>query len=163
MRKTRWLAGAAAACLLVLGASPATAQEGDLERSPAPALPASLSPVVDVDLLSPRQDGPPILVLITKEQKLRPADGTYRTRDRKVLVVEDGRIVEFSDPEAKVRRFRVVNIDEVAGRIAEGPSRLFLQDARGRGIALADGQFVSESETTLVVRDGMIVGYGGGR
>lgn len=163
MRKTRWLAGAAAACLLGLAASPTTAQEADFERSPAPEPPASLSPVVDVDLLSPRQDGPPVLVLITKERKLRPADGIYRTRDRKVLVVEDGRIVEFADPEAKVRRFKVANIDEMAPRIAEGPSGLFLQDARGRAVALPDGHFVSESETTLFVRDGMIVGYGGGR
>lgn len=156
----RSLLAGLALCLLLAETSPASAQEITRDRSISPSI--ELAPVVDLDLLSSRQDGPPVLVLTTGEKKVRPAAGTYRTDDRKALVIEDGRIVEFSDAESRLR-LSVVNVDEVAVRQTDAPSRLFVKDSRGRSAALPDGRFVSESGATLVVRDGMIVEYGGGR
>lgn len=119
--------------------------------------------VESVELAFPRMDGPPTLLLVTQRGKLRPAAGTYRSQDRRILVVRDGRIIELSDPAAEDRRLRVASVDEVALRAPFAPKRLFLKDSRGQAVALPDGRFTSESGGTLVVRGGTIVAYGPGR
>ncbi|MFW6083639.1 MAG: hypothetical protein ACODAA_00310 [Gemmatimonadota bacterium] len=148
-------------------ASPATAQErydGDPDRPIiTPSTPDPFMPVHDVELVSPRIDGPPALVLFTEAGKLHPAAGTYRSRDGKaVMVSKAGQIVELADREAETGRFQVATIEKVAVRM-DAPPRLVLRDDRGRKLALPDGRYLNQEEVTLAVRDGTIVGYGRSR
>lgn len=148
---------AVAICLLALGATaPAvSAQEEDSEEKQRSE---KSYEVLNVELVAPRMDGPPVVVLITKEGKLKPETGTYRTRDDKGLFIENGQILKVSDPDAEIRHFEVATIDEVAvrgGCVVE--ARLVLKDARGRAVALPDGRFTNEEGATLIVRKGSIV------
>ncbi|MFW6083581.1 MAG: hypothetical protein ACODAA_00010 [Gemmatimonadota bacterium] len=159
------LGGLAAACLAIVTlATPAAAQDGreGAEQRESPL--DGVQPVTSVDVLSPRVDGPAFLVMFIEREKLLPAPGTYRTQDGKSLRInEHGQIVELTAPEADARRLRVVAVDAVAARADDGPPRIVLQDRDRRSIALPDGRYVSDREAVLVVRDGAVVGYGGGR
>lgn len=115
--------------------------------------------VEGVELVTPRIDGPPMLVLFTAVGKVRPATGAYVSDDRKALTIKDGRIVSLSDPKSEIGRFEVATMDQVFARHAS-PSRLYLKDARGRSMPLPDGRFTSREGMTLLIRDGVIVGYG---
>lgn len=139
--------------------APAAAQEMDETYQPAQP---EYGNIPDVELVASRQDGPPTLVLVSKKGRSLPASGTYRTRDGKSLVVKDGQILELTDPAAELLRFRVASIEKVVVR-GSAPDRLFLKNSRGRAVALPDGAFTSGKGVSLVVKDGMVVGYGSRR
>lgn len=141
---------AGAILALVLGPAAAGAQQ--------PGQP-EYGNVEGVELVSPRIDGPPALILFTAAGKVRPAAGAYVSEDRKALTIKDGRIVSLSDPMTELGRFEVASIDPVFLRHAS-TSRLYLKDARGRSLPLPDGRFTSREGMTLLIRDGVIVGYG---
>ena len=119
-----------------------------------------VSTVQRVELVSPRTEGPPVLILVTDKRRLQPAAGAYRSSEGRTITVSDGRIVGLSDPVARLDRFQVVSVDEVAVRHAEQVPRLYLKDARGRVVVLPDGRYTSKDGMTLLVRAGTIVGYG---
>ena len=99
---------------------------------------STVSTVQRVELVSPRKEGPPVLILVTDKRRLQPAAGAYRSSEGRTITVSDGRIVGLSDPVAKLGRFQVVSVDEVAVRYAEGVPRLYLKDARGRAVKPAE-------------------------
>lgn len=121
---------------------------------------STVSTVQRVELVSPRKEGPPVLILVTDKRRLQPAAGAYRSSEGRTITVSDGRIVGLSDPVAKLGRFQVVSVDEVAVRHAEQVPRLYLKDARGRAVVLPDGRYTSKDGMTLLVRAGTIIGYG---
>lgn len=124
-----------------------------------------LATVRTVDLVVPRIDGPPALILTTPLGRIRLADGIYRNRDRTSLVVRNGQILEVRDAktETTASSFRVSQIEKVAVRHADSPDGLYLKDARGRTMALPDGRFTSESGLTMVVYKATVTAYGEGR
>lgn len=115
--------------------------------------------VRSVELVSPRIDGPPRLILITDRTRLEPMDGTYVSPDRKALEIRDGRIVAVDDPRGAIRQLRVTTIDEVAVRQDRGQPAIWLEDSRGRSMTLPDGQFANEKGQVLVIKGGTVVGY----
>jgi len=119
-----------------------------------------VSTVQRVELVSPRKEGPPVLILVTDKRRLQPSAGAYRSSEGRTITVSDSRIVGLSDPVASLGRFQVVSVDEVAVRHAEQVPRLYLKDARGRVVVLPDGRYTSKDGMTLLVRAGTIVGYG---
>lgn len=155
--------------VLVASASALTAQERTIDGDPdrpiiTPVTPVPFVPVEGVDLMAPRMDGPPALVILIEAGKLRPAPGTYRMRDGKALrISEHGQIVELIGGEVKTQPFRVASIDQVAVRQAKARPRIVLQDARRHTVALPDGRYVNQDQVVLVVRNGTIVGYGTAR
>lgn len=115
--------------------------------------------VRSVELVSPRIDGSPRLILISDRTRLEPMDGTYVSPDRKALEIRDGRIVAVDDPRGAIRQLRVTTIDEVAVRQDRGQPALWLEDSRGRSMTLPDGQFANEKGQVLVIKGGTVVGY----
>lgn len=124
-----------------------------------------LATVRSVNLVIPRIDGPPVLVLSTPDGRIRLADGIYQNRDRVSLVVRNGQIVEVRDAkkETTTSSFRVSQIEKVVVRHADSPDGLYLKDTRGRTMALPDGRFTSASGLTMVVYKATVTAYGEGR
>lgn len=114
-----------------------------------------------VDLLAARQGGIPKIQLLVRESWITLPSGTYRSPDGASITVQDGEIRSMTGSSGRSAEFSVSKIDAVALRM-QSP-KLVLLDARGRTTALPDGRFVSGDGTTLVVRDGAIVGFGTGR
>ena len=122
-----------------------------------------LQQVVKTDLVVPRMDGPPTLVFNLDKTKIRPASGTYVTKDRTTIEIRDGRIVALESPTSRTPTLKVASIDEVALRHADGRPVLWLKDSRGRGVALPDGTFRSSGGQVLVVKGGNVVAYDPGK
>lgn len=131
----------------------------DLDRVTEPAM------VTAVDLITPRMDGPSVLILSTAAGKVRLADGIYRSKDRVSLVVKNAQIIEVrgAGTEGSSGGFRVSQIEKVAVRHFDSPAGIYLRDSRGRTMALPDGRFTSESGLTLVVTKSTVTAYGQGR
>lgn len=122
-----------------------------------------LATVRSVDLVTPRIDGPPALILSVPDGRIRLADGIYQNRDRVSLVVRNGQIVEIRDAKETTSSFRVSQIEKVAVRHADSPDGLYLKDTRGRTMALPDGRFTSATGLTMVVYKATVTAYGEGR
>ena len=111
-----------------------------------------------VDLLAARDNAIPKIRLQIEESWITLPSGTYRSSEGASITVRDGEIRSVMDPSAR-SAFTVAKIDAVGVRIG-CCSRIVLLDGSGRTAALPDGRFVSDERTTLVIRDGAIVGFG---
>ena len=164
-RRRPFTIGGLVACL-VLAATPASGQERVLEGDPdRPSITSStavpFTSVGGIDLLSPRLDGPPVLVLSLDDTKVRLAPGTYRSRDGTALRVSDhGQIIELAGGDLGSRSLRVARIDELSDRSHQDRPRVVLSDSRSRTVALPDGRYVNEDGVVIAVREATVVGYG---